>query len=539
MNDFLTVRLQIKNGKDRDSFSKTCKAFHESCSGTLVKCIDIDFDGWHISPDQHATFGPDVRSRLLRGNPTLWTSNIARIQRDGWDTTVDPKHLQRYQSPLNNRAACSIERCRECTLARTLGLANALLASQMHKVSPIYRSLTFRGSFGESSRTPNAEYGIPRHHIIDAYGLAAFAPQCFEFNMPWKLWDIAILHELSMSTLVKFKVPIGIPSDCFELGCALKQMSSIRSLTVTDIPDNPLFLEYLPFLGLGILSRGASLRELDIRITNFNRPNPYDDTWERVTEDDEAFVKPESNDWFFGWLFPQSPEDLVEEYRREYLNFRDSISREQGSPINDSCPLKLEKLRLKHVDLPLYAFEEVIDGTFLKELSLPFCDVDQGIWQKIGATNLLRIADLNYDLLSEGLISFLSAQISLESLAFARPADECTASGFVQHPGDEAPTLLLRLSKRTPMLGQGTKWGRESIYGQRLAMLRNGPYPSLEELLTSVSGPRIKELHIPADMYDVTPEIIRTIGSTLMNLEHLSWGFDYDSNVSPFHPRQI
>ena len=399
-------------------------------------------------------------------------------------------------------------------------------------MSTTYRSLTFRGSFGEQSRTPNVDTGVSRHHLIDAYGLAALAPHEFEFNMRWQLWDIAILHELSVSKLVKLKLPLGVPSDCFELGCTLRRMSSLKSLTITDIPDHPLFLKNLPYLGLGILSRGASLRELDIWITNYNRPDYYCDTFERVTIEDEAFVKPDSLDWFFGLLFPQSPEDIEDDQREKYLTFKDSISREQGSLINKPRPLKLEKLRFRHVDLPLYAFEDIVDGSFLKELSLPFCDVEQGTWQRIGTTGLVRIADLNYDLLSEELIRFLSAQTSLKSLTFARPADECTASGFVQYPGDESPTLFLQLSKRTPMLGQGTEWGRNSIYGQRLATLRNGSYPSLEELLASISSTELKELYMPADMYDITPVAFSMIGSKLAYLEHLSWGFDYCSPVS-------
>ena len=411
----------------------------------------------------------------------------------------------------------------------------------MDKMSDTFRSLTFQGNFGEQIREPNVETGIPDHHCIDSQGLAALAPNAFEFNMPWHLWDIAILHELSMTNLVKLKVPLGVPSDCLQLGCTLRYISNLKSLTITDIPDQTQFLEKLPYLGLGILSRGASLKELGLQITNYNRPNYYCNTFERVTIEDEAFIKPDSTDWFFSWLFPRLPlpgdDDDVDD-EQIYLNFRESIFRAQDSPIKHLRPLKLKRIHFRHLDLPSYSFEEIFDSQYLKELSLQFCDVDEEVWPTIKSTSLVKIENIDYDLLSEKFQRLLSTQKSLESVCFARPADECISSDLVLYPGHDSPTMYLQVSKRTPMLGQGTVWGRNSIYGRTLALSRSSPYPSLEELLLSISGSKIKELHIPADMYDITPKIVRMIGSKLSSLEHLSWGFDYTSTVSNITTRQ-
>ena len=310
-------------------------------------------------------------------------------------------------------------------------------------------------------------------------------------------------------------------------------MTSLKSLAITDMPDRPEFLEEFPCLGLGILSRYDTLQEFDIWLTNWNRPNYYCDTWqERVTIEDEAFVTPETLDWFLGWLFPRSPKDLIDECRQKYTNFRDTIFHEKDSAVSAMPLLKLEKLRLRHIDLPSYAFQEVFDGQKLRELSLAFCDVDSKVWQTIGTTQLLSLANVDYDLVSQDLLRFLAAQSSLESISFARPADKCIASDFVLYPGEDSVVLNMQMAKRTPMLGQGTVWGQASLYGQDLARSRGTPYPTLEHLLGSISGAKVKELHIPADMYDITPSVMRMISKKLTYLEHISWGFNYDSLVS-------
>ncbi|KAL6716025.1 hypothetical protein ACLMJK_006987 [Lecanora helva] len=491
---------QLDNGRDRHSFANTCKF------GTVMVLMKPDFD------------------RILK--PTPSSGQVAS-----------------GRSSVMDAPSGSTKSNFESTPTITAGIAFALELSVGHvKVARQSLSLVFRGNFEERSRRMNhpneptrllgEAFKKPEHRFVDSRGLKTTAPSAFEFNMPWQSWDIAILKQLSLQHLVRLKVPLGMHSDAFELSGFLKDMPRLESLAVTDIPDRPDFLGALPYLGLGILSRAASLKELNLWMTNYNRPNYYSDKWyDREMEIDEVFVKPRSVDWFFDSLFFNLPADVGEDDddQQKYHELNDSKIKNERSETNEMLLLKLEKLRLRHVHLPRDAFEKTIDGSNLKELWIPFCKVDTKVWATIGTSSLVRLEAVNFDLLTDEFLEFLSEQTSLEFLSFARPADKCVPRDLTWFEGNESPRLNFEIYRRSPMLGQGTAWGRVSVWGQSLAQKRNSPYPKFEKLVESISRTRIRDLHIPADMYDVGSSALHVISSELPHLEHLSWGFDYKS----------
>ena len=89
-------------------------------------------------------------------------------------------------------------------------------------------------------------------------------------------------------------------------------MVGLKPLTVTDLPADIEFFEAFGVLIQVILARGDSLPELDIEMTNYNRPNAYSAPWQK----DDTFVKGESLDYFFGMLFETHPEVLAFRKRR-------------------------------------------------------------------------------------------------------------------------------------------------------------------------------------------------------------------------------
>jgi len=489
-----------------------------------MQYIDIDFA---VSP-VNINLQPSRPAHLI--NPR--TSSIHRVSVDEWASPVHTDRIEETVAHHYNGIRCAKIECRACTLTGTLGGLDNFLASRTNNMPKQPRSLTFRGEFGKRTRFMNSDAGNLEHEILDNNGLAEMAPQTFEFNMHWKFWDMAILNVLSISQLAVLKLPLGTPKDCVELGRALVAIPLLKSLTITDMADHPNFLKLFPFLGLGIRSRAASLRDLDLSMTNHNRPDFYCDTWERVAVEDEPFVKPAALDYFFSAIFPSSVDDVPEDVRERYLDFEDQIKKDMEFPEHCEQRLKLEKLRLKRIDLPAYSFEDIIDGSDLRELRLEFCDVDQQVWLSIGTEQLVVLEEINYELLCwRTFKAFLHSQKSLQSLIFARPPDEYREVSEIWYPGDEASTLLFNLWHSPPPLSQATEWTKASCFSP--APPETSGFPSLEMALNTLSMANTKNLILPADMFDTTPEQICRIGVCLPVLQHLTWGFDYGNAVRP------
>ena len=202
--------------------------------------------------------------------------NIQRISIDRCSSAID---LSKLEGPPKTtkpeKVACGKVDCRACTLSDNLHALDLVLSKLSAQSSQKFGSLTFSGTFEKRSRVRKRPVGLLEHEFCGSNGLAKIRPHRFEFNMDWRYWDIAILKTMSLSELVVVKVPLGLPFDCLELGLALPSMHHLRSLTITDMPHDEDFVELFPFLGLGIVSRSASLRELDLSITNYNRPDQY------------------------------------------------------------------------------------------------------------------------------------------------------------------------------------------------------------------------------------------------------------------------
>ena len=500
------------------NYVKTCNTLRHSYNNISIKCLDIKFSTSSVK------FNED--GDRLRNITTIESFDV-----DGRRMTIDRNGFKESISDGRIPSQCSEPGCRSCVLAQTFKEADALIGRLQDRQSKAFRSLIFRGEFAQPSRAPTTHYGPHEHHFINTHGLATLAPHVFEFNMPWRFWDIAILNEIRTTNLVALKVPLGIPSDCFELGYVLRKMTSLRSLTITDMPARSTFVSLFPFLGLGILSTAKTLRELDLTMTNYNRPDHG--TWQDGPTPDEIFLKPGEAGMYFNKLFLELPENT--EYHQYYLSMQKTIDGLLGlssKDVNEHTTdryrlLSLEKLRLENFDLLESAFERIFDGKRLKELRLPFCSVGSGVWQTNGSTQMRVIEEIDYQLLAEPLMEFLSQQPDLTSLGFARPPHEYGADCLYQWPGDEEPRLMIYAKNLASPLGPGTAWGKACCYGENMASVEGPKYPSLEQLLALPNMENLERLYLPACMYDLTEDAIRIMGCRLRGLKSLTCGFMY------------
>ena len=483
-------------------------------------------------------------SRTYPPHCARWCSSVLRrIKIDQWQSPLKSSAREgpnaAYTCKSHSVKDCA--QCSVCVLERTFGHADDFLTKYKDMLSKRSFELSFTGSFGEANefRYPNGltiadEYRSKK--ASNARGWSAIEMKSFQFNMYWKFWDVMILSSISQAHLVTLKVPFPQCSELEALVRALSAMSQLRSLVVTDIPDSLNFPLYAPMLGQGIRSREASLRELDLEMTNFNRPNPYVNEWER----DEMFAKPNSLDWFFNNIF-LDPKDL-DKWSNRQIPYKSQASECVEYALSPKCEqglLKLEKLRLKNIDIPAYASQKIFDWAHLKELRLPHGRVDGAIWEDLKAARLEVLEDIDYTQLTHSLTRLLRSQSSLKSVTFARPQPLWNENGVVENWGDgNGPLMTFRLVEAPSPLGPGTDWGR-SATGSRPA--HHTPfgfdnelrYPGITALLVALGKNKcLANLVLPADMFDIKPPVIRMISRQLKSLTHLTWGFDYDDQVS-------
>ncbi len=482
-------------------------------------------------------------SRIYPPHCDSWCSSVLRrIKIDQWHSRVKPSGRE-GPSPAytcKSHSVMDCAQCSACALERTFGHADDFLNKYKDMLSKRSFELSFTGSFGEANefRYPNGltiaeEYRFQK--VLNARGWSAIEIKSFQFNMYWKFWDIMILSSISHGHLLTLKIPFPRYQELEALVRALSAMSRLRSLVVTDIPDNPNFPRYAPMLGQGIRSREASLRELDLEMTNFNRPNPYANEWER----DELFAKPNSLDWFFDNLF-LDPKDL-DEWNKRQVSYKSRASEcvEYAlSPTRGHGLLKLEKLRLKNIDIPAYASQKIFDWAYLKELRLPHGRVDDAIWEDLNAAKLEVLEDIDYTQLTHSLTWLLQSQSSLRSVTFARPQPLWDEGGVVDWEDGNGPRMTYKLVEPPSPLGPGTDWGR-SATGRRpphhtpFEFDNELGYPSITALLVALGKNKgLENLVLPADMFDITPPVIRMTSRQLKSLTHLTWCFDYDDQVS-------
>ena len=493
-----------------------CRTFRSSVLGATIHEVDVEFSA--NGSDRNLVW--DSYSQIHKT-----TIQQLRVDEGTSQTNISCEEKLVEVSSLTP-IRCASQNCRACILAKTLGCLDALLASNMARMAENGRSLTLRGEFGQRTKFMHSVPGSLHHSFLGKGGLTALSPRKFEFNMCWKFWDIAILDMLSLSQLVILKLPVGMSSDCEPLGHAIASMTRLKSLTITDVPDDDDFLDELPFLGHGILLRGQTLRELDLCVTNYNRPDYYCKTWMAINLDEEPIVGPSTWDRHFNAFFAGVSDDESEGIRDRFQDFTQSITKDLGLSLQPH-PLKLERLRLRHIDIPDFAFTQFIDGTNLKELRLTDCDVHCAVWSSIGTESLSILEDLDYDLYPYAK-DFLHSQPLLQSLSFRRPIDTWEANQLSWYDGDEAPTLHMSVRQAQAPLGQATAWCKDSSCSRP----DEPEFPRLDGLLKSLSYANIRYLHLPADMYDITADTMYDFGIQLPCLEGLTFGFDYEDAVS-------
>ncbi len=387
-------------------------------------------------------------------------------------------------------------------LAKKMAAADHRFAQNDCELAKNIKQLTLSGYFPSIGATSHC---LTSHPFIQSGGFKAIQPEIFKVDMYWRGWDFDILHGMSMTNLKVLKLPLNRPSDCYRLGQALTIMSRLASLSITDIPDKEEFLIGLEYIGKGIISCASTLRELDIEMTNFNRPASW--------STDECFVEPEENGFFFRKLFPCSP-------KRELLALCERHLRHDTDPMVEA-PLKLSKLRLKHVSLPWYSFGIIFDAITIKHLHLPYSMVNDDVWRLLEThAQLETLTGISYDMLSARFLRFLENQSLLKELTFARPQDRYDVADMMFHGAD--PHMVFHVSKEAPRLGTDV----------------GDKYPRLEHFLSSLKNmTMLKHLVLPPDMYTITSGCLFFIAASLTGLEHLEFGFDYNdwvrSRVSP------
>ena len=463
-----------------------------------------------------------------------WHSNVRCRTREG----PSPEYTCEFHS-LEDCARCSA-----CTLERTFGHVDDFLIKYKDMLSKRSFELSFTGSFGQANdrRYPNGLTIAEEHRLrkaLNARGWSALDIKSFQFNMYWKFWDTMILSSIPQSRLLTLKIPFPHNTEVPALVRALSAMSQLRSLAVTDIPDIYELPRYAPMLGQGIRSRQTSLRELDLEMTNFNRPNPYVSEWER----DEIFPRRQPVSWFLEDLF-LDPEDLAEWYdniRAKYgasecIEYAPSMTCEQGL-------LQLEKLRLKNIDIPAHASHKMFDWTYLKELRLPHGRADDAIWEDLQIANLEVLEDIDYTQAKHPLVRLIQSQSSLKSVTFARPQPVWREAGVMEDWEDgNVPRMTFSLAETPAPLGPATEWGRSALCYKRAhhASCKRQWYPGTTALLVALGMNKgLENLHLPADMFDITPAAIKMAGRQLKSLTHLNWGFDYEDQVSLPSPTHI
>lgn len=401
--------------------------------------------------------------------------------------------------------------------------------------------LSFTGSFGERNdlRYPNGLTIAEEHRLhkaLNARGWSALDVKSFRFNMYWKFWDTMILSSISHGHLLTLNIPFPYYSELPALVRALSAMSQLRSLAVTDIPDRHDLPLYAPMLGQGIRSLQASLRELDLEMTNFNRPNSYVNGW----ESDEIFVRRDTLGYFFDNLF-LDPEDLADWCDNLPIKCGASECVEYAlSPKCKQGPLQLEKLRLKNIDIPAYASQKIFDCAYLKELRLPHGRVDAAIWEDLKAAKLEILEDIDYTTLTQPLVRLIQSQSSLKSVTFARPRPVWYERGVEDWGDGSGPQMSFGLAETPAALGPATEWGRSAVWNKQAHHHTSGGsddqrfwFPGITALLVALGMNKgLENLHLPVDMFDITPAAIKMASRHLNSLKQLSWGFDYDNQVN-------
>ena len=385
--------------------------------------------------------------------------------------------------PLDNYQQGGRTSCNCC------GPVNNLHAVDQLWKTNCYRELTLSGHIpGTLSRKT--------HLLVPTSVFTAVGLETFNVELDRTLWDVSILERMFLVNLKSLKLPISHPSDCVRLGRALTKMPRLVRLAITGFPNIQDFVSRLGHIGEGILNCASTLRELDFEMKNFDGMPLIE------TDEDGIFRK----------LFPC---ELMEE---------PSISRERSRLDTDSvveAPLRLTKLRFKHLSLPWYSFGRVFDATTIKHIHLPCSMVDYKVWEVLEThVQLDTLTEINYDTISAEFLRFLSRQSSLKELIFMHPRDRCCAiHAYLYSLILSSDNIGMRYATQ-----RGARWLGPGIVARD---------PSLEDFLCSLQHMKmLKHLVLPREMYTITSRSLICVAANLTELEHLEIGFDYEDRVS-------
>lgn len=436
--------------------------------------------------------------------------------------------------------------CEACEIEVALLPVNAYLDCRARKVSKGIRKLTLSGCLPQTLESVNED--APGHTFEGARGVCALRPEILNIELRWCSWSPIMLSGFDLTILRSLKMPVRAPLDCLKIGAAFAGMPHLANLTITELSDSQDFVDEFRHLGNGIMALSSSLHSLDISITNCNRREPR--------EIDEAFVEPGDVAFFFREFFPEpSCNDIEGLVRGRYSDPREPL--DVNVLQSSKGQLNLERIRLRHIGLPWWAFQTVFSPETIKELDLTMCRVAPNIWDDLGNhAQLHKLTNVNYEILSGPFTSFLSTQHSLHVLSFARPPDiYSVAPNFLDYQVDLASFAV---TGAAPHLGPGTEWGRAHARNAWLLQSRKSwiqhehliqsrhSWSYFEDLIISLSSyadyqyPKksifvkalsnktsLKHLVIPTDMFDITPKFMAYLAIELPALESIEWGFDY------------
>ena len=446
---------------------------------------------------------------------------------------------------------CQLAPCEACEIGQALRSVNDYLDRRAQKVSKSLRKLTLSGYLPSTFESVNDE--APGHTFKGAGGLCALRPECLNVELRWAYWSPVMLSSFDLTTLKSLTMPVRMPLDCLKIGATLMDMPQLVDLTITELCDSKDFVDQFCHLGDGIMALSTSLRTLDLSITNCNRRG-----WE-----DDAFVQPDNIAFFFAAFFPEPSYDRVEaSVRAKFKDPREPLDVDLTR--SSKGPLNLERIRLRHIDLPWWAFETVFSPYSIKELDLSTCRMAPNTWDNLGKyAQLRRLAGINYEILPGPFMDFLPTQHNLESLSFARPPNIYTVIGTGSDHLDLQADAIYFTCKAAPLMGPGTQWSRAQAKQTWLLQSRNSwvqydhlikspnSWISYENLIHSLGSyqeyqyPKrsafaktlsnktsLKHLVLPADMFDITPRFMAYLATLVPALESVELGFDYASPVS-------
>ena len=446
---------------------------------------------------------------------------------------------------------CPLAPCEACEIGQALRSVNEYLNRRAQKVSKSLRKLTISGCLPSTFASVNDD--APGHTFKGAGGLCALKPECLNVELRWAYWSPVMLSSFDLTTLRSLTMPVRMPLDCLKIGAAFMEMPHLVDLTITELCDSEDFVDQFCHLGDGIMALSTSLRTLDLSITNCNRRG-----WE-----DDAFVQPDNIAFFFTAFFPEPSRDRVEaSVRAKYKDPREPL--DVNLTRSSKGPLNLERIRLRHIDLPWWAFETVFSPYSIKDLDLVTCRVAPETWDDLRKyAQLRRLVGINYEILSGSFMHFLPTQHNLESLSFARPPDIYTVVGTGSDHLDLLFDVVYFNFEAAPLMGPGTQWGRAQARQTWLLQSRKSwiqyehlikspkswilyesliyslgsyqdyQYPKRSAFAKTLSNKTsLRHLVLPVDMFDVTPAFMACLAMSVPALESLELGFDYASPVS-------